>query len=43
MKKRKVKRNKMLKISSAQIEALEREYFQRMNSEITQWQREQYL
>lgn len=43
MKKRKVKRNKMLKISSAQIEAFEREYYQRMNSGIIQWQQEQYL
>ena len=43
MKKRKVKRNKMLKISSAQIEAIEREYYQRYNSSITQWQHEQYL
>ena len=43
MKKRKVKRNKILKLSSAQIEAFEREYYQKMNSEITQWQQEQYL
>ncbi len=43
MKKRKVKRNKIFKLSSAQIEAFEREYYQRMNSEITQWQQEQYL
>ena len=28
MKKRKVKRNKILKLSSAQIEAFEREYYQ---------------
>ena len=38
MKKRKVKRNKIFKLSSAQIEAFEREYYQRMNSGITQWQ-----
>jgi len=39
MKKRKVKRNKIFKLSSAQIEAFEREYYQRMNSGIIQWQK----
>ncbi len=43
MKKHKVKRNKIIKITNAQIEAFEREYYQRMNSGITQWQQEQYL
>jgi len=43
MKKHKVKRNKIIKITNAQIEAIEREYYQRYNSGITQWQQEQYL
>jgi hypothetical protein len=42
MKKRKHKANKIIKITSAQIEALEREYYKRYNSEITQWQQNQY-
>ena len=42
MKKRKHKVNKIAKITSAQIEALERQYYERYNSEITQWQQNQY-
>ncbi len=42
MKKRKHKVNKIIKITNAQIEALEREYYQRYNSGITQWQQNQY-
>lgn len=42
MKKRKHKANKIIKITNAQIEAIEREYFQRYNSNITQWQQNQY-
>lgn len=42
MKKRKHKANKIIKITNAQIEAIEREYYQRYNSEITQWQQNQY-
>jgi len=41
--KRKVKRNKILKISKAQIELLELEYYKRLNSEIPKWQQEKYL
>lgn len=43
MKKRKVKRNKILKISKSQIELLELEYYKRLNSEIPQWQQQKYL
>ena len=43
MRSRKVKRNKILKISKAQIELLESEYYKRLNSEIPQWQQEKYL
>ena len=43
MKQRKVKRNKILKISKAQIELLELEYYKRLNSEIPQWQQQKYL
>jgi hypothetical protein len=43
MRNRKVKRNKILKISKAQIELLELEYYKRFNSEITQWQQQKYL
>ena len=42
MKKRKHKVNKIMKITNAQIEAIEREYYERYNSEITQWQQRQY-
>ena len=42
MKKRKHKVNKIAKINSAQIEALERQYYERYNSGITQWQQNQY-
>ena len=35
---RKNKKIKILKITNAQIEAIEREYYQRYNSGITQWQ-----
>ena len=34
--------NKIIKITNAQIEAIEREYYQRYNSGITQWQQNQY-
>ena len=43
MRKSKVKRNKILKISKAQIELLELEYYKRLNSEISKWQQEKYL
>ena len=43
MRNRKVKRNKILKISKAQIELLELEYYKRLNSGIPQWQQEKYL
>ncbi len=43
MRNRKVKRNKILKISKAQIELLEFEYYKRLNSEIPQWQQQKYL
>ena len=43
MRNRKVKRNKILKISKAQIELLELEYYKRFNSEITKWQQQKYL
>ena len=42
MKKRKHKVNKIIKITNAQVEAIEREYYERYNSEITQWQQRQY-
>jgi hypothetical protein len=42
MKKRKHKVNKIMKITNAQVEAIEREYYERYNSEITQWQQDQY-
>jgi hypothetical protein len=47
MKKRKHKVNKIMMISSksvtkSQIEAFEREYYERYNSEITQWQQNIY-
>jgi hypothetical protein len=52
MKKRKHKVNKIIMISSksvkygtytkSQIEAFEREYYERYNSEITQWQQNIY-
>ena len=42
MKKRKHKANKIIKITNAQVEAIEREYYERYNSEITQWQQRQY-
>tara|TARA_Y100000389_G_C16961590_1_gene271315 strand:+ start:372 stop:503 length:132 start_codon:yes stop_codon:yes gene_type:complete len=42
MRNRKVKRNKILKISKAQIELLELEYYKRLNSEIPQWQQQKY-
>jgi hypothetical protein len=42
MKKRKHKVNKIMKITNAQVEAIEREYYERYNSEITQWQQNQY-
>jgi hypothetical protein len=42
MKKRKHKANKIMKITNAQVEAIEREYYERYNSEITQWQQRQY-
>ena len=42
MKKRKHKENNIIKITNAQIEAIEREYYQRYNSGITQWQQNQY-
>ena len=43
MKKRKHKANKIIKITNAQIEAIELEYYKRLNSEIPQWQQEKYL
>ncbi len=42
MKKRKHKVNKIMKITNAQVEAIEREYYEKYNSEITQWQQNQY-
>ena len=42
MKKRKHKVNKIMIITNAQVEAIEREYYERYNSEITQWQQNQY-
>ena len=39
---RKHSHNKIIKITNAQIEAIEREYYQRYNSGITQWQQNQY-
>lgn len=42
MKKRKHKANKIMKITNAQVEAIEREYYEQYNSEITQWQQRQY-
>jgi len=42
MKKRKHKVNKIMKITNAQVEAIEREYYERYNSGITQWQQNQY-
>ena len=47
MKKSKHKVNKIIMISSksvtkSQIEAFEREYYERYNSELTQWQQRQY-
>jgi hypothetical protein len=42
MKKRKHKVNKIMKITNAQVEAIEREYYERYNSELTQWQQRQY-
>jgi hypothetical protein len=31
-----------MKITNAQVEAIEREYYERYNSELTQWQQRQY-
>ena len=42
MKKRKHKVNKIMKITNAQVEAIEREYYERYNSELKQWQQRQY-
>jgi hypothetical protein len=42
MKKSKHKVNKIMKITNAQVEAIEREYYERYNSELTQWQQNQY-
>jgi hypothetical protein len=42
MKKSKHKVNKIMKITNAQVEAIEREYYERYNSELTQWQQRQY-
>jgi len=42
MKKRKHKVNKIITITKAQIEAIEREYYEQYNSGITQWQQNQY-
>ena len=42
MKKRKHKVNKIMKITNAQVEAIEREYYELYNSELTQWQQRQY-
>ena len=42
MKKRKHKVNKIMKITNAQVEAIEREYYDRYNSGIIQWQQNQY-
>ncbi len=42
MKKRKHKVNKIMTITNAQVKAIEREYYERYNSEITQWQQNQY-
>jgi|SaaInl25SG_5_DNA_1037380.scaffolds.fasta_scaffold56311_1 hypothetical protein len=42
MKKRKHKVNKIMKITNAQVEAIEREYYERYNSGIIQWQQNQY-
>ncbi len=42
--KRKLKRKKntIAKITRNQIEAIEREYYERYNSELTQWQQQKY-
>ena len=42
MKKSKHKVNKIMKITNAQVEAIEREYYERYNSELTQWQQRKY-
>ena len=42
MKKSKHKVNKIMKITNAQVEAIEREYYERYNSGIIQWQQNQY-
>jgi hypothetical protein len=42
MKNRKHKVNKIMKITNAQVEAIEREYYERYNSGIIQWQQNQY-
>ena len=42
MRKTKYKVNKIMKITNAQVEAIEREYYERYNSELTQWQQRQY-
>ncbi len=42
--KRKLKRKKntIAKITRNQIEAIEREYYEKYNSELTQWQQQKY-
>lgn len=42
--KRKLKRKKntIAKITKNQIEAIEREYYEKYNSELTQWQQQKY-
>ena len=42
MKNSKHKVNKIMKITNAQVEAIEREYYERYNSGIIQWQQNQY-
>jgi len=42
MKNRKRKANKIIKITNAHVEAIEREYYERYKSEIIQWQQNLY-
>jgi len=42
MKKRREKKITLIKLTKAHIEAIERQYFERYNAEITQWQANQY-
>ena len=38
MKKRRKKKITIIKLTNAHIEAMERQYYERYNAEITQWQ-----